>query len=470
MPTSILLLILLSAPTQAQPEFPKSPEAPTSRALAPSHQEDPKTTIVTVRGLGLTSSDAREDAQTAALYSAVGALVDSEIRISKDKILEEIISASAGFIEKFEVIEEKKLKNGLFQIRARVTVRTNLLKKRLVEEKVITAKVDGGSLFAKAMSKKNNAQSANAIIAKNLADYPLNAINVSLAGEPEVLSSDGEMWRVGIPIQIALDQEQWLKSANLLRQALSVLASEKDTWNWSQDQRQPGAVTKRTLLKYAWHLSVSPEDKWMYGKYPNSDGYDFPTPPPDKIWAVVPKTSALSSALDAFLVPRSILVEFARFSARSITLVVEFVGADKEILATDTVYLDTIPTSGSPDSWHLRTLPRNSQWLISSTKERNKEWQSHHRDLSHRGALFFPNWLKYEYTGAVWTDSNPSRSYPQSLQLHFAPLVASKSLAATHEIRLRLESREQTFNLSYAPHLRSAARTTVTLKARDKKD
>lgn len=196
----------------------------------------------------------------------------------------------------------------------------------------------------------------------------------------------------------------------------------------------------------------------------------------DKIWAVVPKTSALSSALDAFLLPRSILVEFTRFSARSITLVVEFVGADKEILATGTVHLGAIPTLGSPNEWHPRTLPANKEWLAASTTNSgDPTWilgSMGSGSMEHRGALFFPNWLRLER-------DFPQLIYPQALQLQFALLVASKSLAATHEVQLRLESREQTIKFIYCPRLVGkkpnlgtfgAPMTAVTLKARDKKD
>ena len=173
--------------------------------------------------------------------------------------------------------------------------------------------------------------------------------------------------------------------------------------------------------------------------------------------------------------PRSIAVEFARFSARSITLVVEFVGADKDILATETIYLDNLPLLGMPVEAVKRTLPANEEWLAASTPRGWNGvpiWKLGNKTLTHRGALFFPNWLYIE-------NSHTTNAFPQSLQLQFAPLVASESLEATHEVRLRIESREQDINVVYYPRLvgrppnqgvLGAPGEVVTLKARDKKD
>lgn len=104
------------------------------------------TKIVTARGFGTTVELATQSAITEAVRIAVGSLLDEETVIKNDEIIEEkILSFSNGIVQEYRVIKEPKTnKQGLIELTIKATVKSNLLKSKLEEAKVITGTVENG--------------------------------------------------------------------------------------------------------------------------------------------------------------------------------------------------------------------------------------------------------------------------------------------------------------------------------------
>ena len=298
---------------------------------------------VVVTGRGATEEEAKKSARSQALDSAVGALVDAETRIAKGELIENLITASAGFIEKFEVVDRGKTKDGSAFVRAKVQVKTHLLKERLVLEKVLQSKVDGASLFAEALTKGESIEGTCRFLAKNLADYPLRAMSTALAGKPEILDRSEDLWVVGIKVDVKLDEKGWASATETMREALKVCG--RDRFQWNLEVTDPG-------MNQNW-LEKPKVGEWAHLALPdNLPSYrQLKEVPTDHCIVAIPSRPEWKSAVESWIVPRALMVEFARLSARKITLEITLKSSESQVLRAFRLPMNVGPNPGIANNW-----------------------------------------------------------------------------------------------------------------------
>jgi len=212
---------MFAVPTRATPPSRLVPIA--------AQEQDSKVLTVIGRGVGLDPSSAETDALRSAVEQAVGLLLDAETILENDDVVEKILTYSGAYIEKFEVLETKKEDNGLIRVKVRAEVKKTQLEEKLVEEKVIRAKISGKSLFAKARSKIEEQKSSAEVFRRAFEGFPLGVLTAKLEGEPDVLDQDDESLRLGVKIRFEIDQEAWARWAATVDRLLGPVARELGT-------------------------------------------------------------------------------------------------------------------------------------------------------------------------------------------------------------------------------------------------
>ena len=84
------------------------------------------------RGTGTDKAEALKDAYRDAVERAVGMYVDAEQQIKNEELVEDkILTQSNAYIEKYEVVRERKKANGLFEVQISAEVKKSALTKKL---------------------------------------------------------------------------------------------------------------------------------------------------------------------------------------------------------------------------------------------------------------------------------------------------------------------------------------------------
>ena len=84
------------------------------------------------RGVGTDKTEALKDAYRDAVERAVGMYVDAEQQMKNEELVnDQILTQSNAYIEKYEVVRERKKPNGLFEVQIKADVKKSALTKKL---------------------------------------------------------------------------------------------------------------------------------------------------------------------------------------------------------------------------------------------------------------------------------------------------------------------------------------------------
>jgi hypothetical protein len=180
---------------------------------------------VIAAGVGLTQEAAQKDAYRNAVRQVVGLYVDSQTLVENDELIEDkVLTASNGVVRTAKTIPSSVTEeNGLWRLRARVTVEVTEVTSRLAEAKVIKQKIDGESMFAKAMSKMEKKQSTEELLKELFAELP-NMVKLSLQGAPDYDTNTGELIYT---VELTPDIEAYREFLPRLTKALETVAVKR---------------------------------------------------------------------------------------------------------------------------------------------------------------------------------------------------------------------------------------------------
>jgi hypothetical protein len=194
--------------------------------LAQAKQDkDAKVVEIVVEGVGVSKEAAQKDAYRQAIRQVVGMYVDSKTIVENDKLIEDkVLSASNGVIRMATTLPDSvTVKDGLWRLRAEVTVEVSVVSSRLDAAKIATRKVDGESLFAKANSKIEKKQNSEALLKELFAELP-EMVKVSLKGEPDYDASKGELVYT---VELTPDMETYREFLPRMTKALDAVTVKK---------------------------------------------------------------------------------------------------------------------------------------------------------------------------------------------------------------------------------------------------
>jgi hypothetical protein len=207
--------------------------------------------IVVSTGLGASAKTALNAALEAAVSQALGRLIHSDTLVENDVLIrEQILSATSGFVERFETMSEGYT-DGLYTVRIKAEVRTDKLRAEVTGKIQDARGLDGQSLSAKIATRESATVDARQLLSDLLGRLPHKLLAVKVLRDPEAVEGvalpEG-VTRLRVPIEISLDQAVWSNRVVAIKRALETVAVA--------DRTTPMRLKSRTL---------SPGDSTGYG-------------------------------------------------------------------------------------------------------------------------------------------------------------------------------------------------------------
>jgi hypothetical protein len=135
---------------------------------------------IEVAGDGDTLQQARMNGFRLAVEQAIGTLISSETEVENGRIKrDEIISYAAGFVDRFEVINEQVTARGV-RVSMRVWVRKSALSDRLLNRSATSGEVDGARASVQLQTLNQERATGDALLQQVLNDFPRRAFDIEL--------------------------------------------------------------------------------------------------------------------------------------------------------------------------------------------------------------------------------------------------------------------------------------------------
>jgi hypothetical protein len=135
---------------------------------------------IEVAGDGETIQQARMNGFRLAVEQAIGTLISSETEVQNGRIVrDEIISYAAGFVDRFEVINERATARGV-RVSMRIWVRKSALSDRLLNRTQQSGQVDGARASIQLQTLNHERATGDALLQQVLNDFPKRAFDIDL--------------------------------------------------------------------------------------------------------------------------------------------------------------------------------------------------------------------------------------------------------------------------------------------------
>ncbi|MBI4864810.1 MAG: hypothetical protein HY815_31820 [Candidatus Riflebacteria bacterium] len=174
-------------------------------ALAAPPADATSHVVVTVDGVGTTSTEALDAALQAAVRQVVGTYVDATTLVKNDKLVEDkVLSLSRGYVSSFDKLSEEATPTGQ-KITIRATVETDHLVEVLRETHLIEARLDGKALYADTVTREKLRKQATDLLARALAPV-VSVWTATVIGSPRI---DRESRELVVQLSVSVDREAY---------------------------------------------------------------------------------------------------------------------------------------------------------------------------------------------------------------------------------------------------------------------
>ena len=188
---------------------------------------------VVVTGLGPDEEEAKKQAYRNAVQTVIGSLVVAETLVENDQLVQDkILSHSDGYVTKVQQVGQSKvMTNGLISVTMRVTVKIKQLREKLTAESITLTDMDGESLFAEKITKREEKKDAASIVKEALKDIPAAVIKAEADIKSAVIKDDGGMSQVTLPVKVYVDEEAYGKFVRSFISTLEGMGYKRKTGN-----------------------------------------------------------------------------------------------------------------------------------------------------------------------------------------------------------------------------------------------
>lgn len=135
---------------------------------------------IEVAGDGDTPQQARMNGFRLAVEQAIGTLISSETEVKNGRIMrDEIISYAAGFVDRFEIINEQVTSRGV-RVSMRVWVKKSALSDRLLNRTERSGEIDGARASVQLQTLNQERATGDALLQQVLNDFPKRAFDINM--------------------------------------------------------------------------------------------------------------------------------------------------------------------------------------------------------------------------------------------------------------------------------------------------
>jgi hypothetical protein len=236
-----------------------------------------ETIQIEVSGSGATPESAREDAIRKAVMQAVGSFIRSDVAVEDEALVRDrVISHTQGLIEQYEPLAPASKKDGLFEERARVTVRRTKLAGILTDLAKADGTIDGVTLAARLDELRRQRASAAELVELVFENWPANVLSVSIGALPthsvappnssvghDIVVGDDDVY-LEAKIDLRVDPIKWKTWAASAREVFKgiAVANVSTGWNAESDaERLAPDAAEGPSREFAqtWGHRLSPE-------------------------------------------------------------------------------------------------------------------------------------------------------------------------------------------------------------------
>jgi len=189
------------------------------------HQSQQPGTSIVATGIGIDPDKALRNAFMNAVEQTVGLIVDSETLVKNENVVkDDILTFSDGFVETFQKLKEGKREDGLFEIRIAAVIKRRQLIERLKQSKVVTAKIDGQSLFGELATQHEAETNGARLLAKVLDGSLVSLLTASIIQpKPAILEKTDASVKASWNIEVSFNWDEY--ATNLLPRLKGTLES-----------------------------------------------------------------------------------------------------------------------------------------------------------------------------------------------------------------------------------------------------
>jgi len=218
---------------------------------------------VVVSGIGIDRDSAIKQGLRTAVEQAIGVFLKSETVVENFQLIsDKILSHSRGYVNSFEVIDEKA-ESGLYSVTLSAVVIVKQLEATLIELNLYSRPVEGENLFAKAATKIREARSAAALFADLRSDYPRNAIEV-IFGEPDSRTDQYGNVYLLIPYSIAWNEAYLNQLVDVLEQTSHKIANNDRERGQSGGEFRLGEYAQIDLRGVRYYVPAASAKELFY--------------------------------------------------------------------------------------------------------------------------------------------------------------------------------------------------------------
>lgn len=131
------------------------------------------------QGTGATLEDAKNNAFKNAIEISVGSAIVSEQEMHKDKVRDDILNYSAGYVDKFEIVNQTYTNKG-YSITMDVWVSPSKIQNRILGVSSSPSKMNGERMATQYGTYINSKRVGDQLMDQILRDYPQKAYNVKV--------------------------------------------------------------------------------------------------------------------------------------------------------------------------------------------------------------------------------------------------------------------------------------------------
>ena len=155
------------------------------------------------RGTGANRAEALKDAYRDAVEMAVGMYVDAEQQMKNEELVnDQILTQSNAYIEKYEVVRERKKPNGLVEVQIKADVKKSALTKKLrdvMPTQTFALGDDAQNIHSRVVTKEKRNVDAAALLENVFGELdPVKQLmNMSLSSAKPIQAADEHVAFVG---------------------------------------------------------------------------------------------------------------------------------------------------------------------------------------------------------------------------------------------------------------------------------
>ncbi|MDR1979726.1 MAG: hypothetical protein LBQ42_13405 [Synergistaceae bacterium] len=175
-------------------------------AVLPTADAAPESFIVAEsEGVGATRGEALTHARRNGVQQATGIVSQGVTQAIDERVREEVLQLSRGFIEKYEILEERR-EDARWRVKIKAWVRKENLLAGLLQKDPDKSVLDGAGLVMRALSREQQIEEAAEILSETLISVPYENYVETAVGSEKLNAGRGELT---LDVRFSFDRERY---------------------------------------------------------------------------------------------------------------------------------------------------------------------------------------------------------------------------------------------------------------------